>query len=400
MLPSLIKILGGAFIKGESKITLTVELVKGLPKVNDNVFFADGTSTYSDGYIIEKVSETANRKQYQLVVFFDEQYPIWESYWKEFPDDQKQTAICGLTVSDFHRLTTKEKKRYFSTLFEVVGVGRIPEFLKSTMEPALKFAPANTEDVVGLTKFGGLPIAPKGFNFPKDKHGQSLLFIGQMHIGELKQRFKTSEQFKGNGILYFFGTPRIYDEKYHSFENIRVLYSEATRGLASINLPEDLRRYGTFEETRLNIMEEITIPDLDTSLWPGEKMADEESDSFREIELFCQYYNWTRTMEHLQLLGYPESIQHCVFLETEIRQTRGTWPKEDEWEQVVKAATPNTKQWKMVLMLDTNSHYFRRLSNFNGIFNEYMDGNFYVMIKKVDFDTMNFKNTVSIYQST
>jgi uncharacterized protein YwqG len=400
MSPSLVKILDGKFHKSEPKITLTVELLKGLPKVTDCFFFTDMGSSHWDGYVIEKVIKTASPRQYELVLPFAEQYPIWESIWKEYPEEQKQTAVCGLNEEHFARLTTRKKAHYFSVLADVAGAGRIPEFLKSTIEPALKFAPAKRKDGVSLMKFGGLPIAPEGFNFPKDNHGKSLLFIGQIHIGELKQRFKTSEQFKGKGILYFFGTIRIYDGKYHSFENIVVLHSEHSHNLKTTDLPADLNEYGIFEETSVDITEEITIPDMDTSLWQGERMTDEEYDSFQNIDSFLEYYNWSRTIEYSQLLGHPESIRRCVLLETQIKHAGLPWPTTEEWEKVVTSLTPHAKQWKMVLMLDVSNKYFRGLSKFNGEFNQYMDGNFYVMIKKTDFDAMNFNNTVSIYQST
>ena len=54
----------------------------------------------------------------------------------------------------------------------------------------------------------------------------------------------------------------------------------------------------------------------------------------------------------------------------------------------------------MLLTLDIMNKYFRKLSKFSGEFNQYMDGNFYVLIKNTDFDWMNFNTTVSIYQST
>ena len=227
-----------------------------------------------------------------------------------------------------------------------------------------------------------------------------MLFIGQMQIGELKQHFKTSEQFKGKGILYFFGSIRISNGKYHNLDSIVVLYSEATKDLVTIDLPTDLNEYGIFEETGMKMAEEITIPDCQSSLWTGDSLTHEEYESFREIDDFFEYYNRTRTINYLQLLGCPKSVQQCVSLEAEIKHSGLDWPDTAQWEKVVQELTPKAREWKLVLMLDVMNKYFRRLSNFNGIFNEYMDGSFYVMIRKADFENMYFKNSVSIYQST
>ena len=400
MLPSLIKIHDGVVHKGEPKVTLTVELLNGMPKVNDCVFFSEQVSTFFDGNIVDEVNKTKFHNKFEIVVRFDEQDPIWETHWNKYPDEQKLTAICGPSVDRFNLLTTKQKARYYSVLADIAGVGRVAEFLKSHMQPALYFAPAAKIDGAGLTKFGGLPVAPKGFDFPKDNQGKSLLFIGQMHIGELKQHFKTCQEFEGKGILYFFGSTRASHDKYYGFESIVVLYSEATKDLATVELPPDLKEYGVFAETGMVITEEITLPDCQSSLWTGEEITDEEYESCRIIDGFVEYYNWSRTMDYLQLLGCPKSIQQCVLLETEIRHSGRSWPGTDEWEKVVKELTAKAREWKVVLMLDVMQKYFKTLSNFKGVFNEYMDGCFYVMIRKMDFDNMKFGNTVSIYQST
>ena len=396
MQPSLVTILDGVVHKGESKLTLTVELLHGLPNVNDCVFFSDGNS---GDCIIHEINKTESRKKYELVMSYYDSNWIPEYNRKHYPDE-RQRAICGLTVNDFHNLTTKQKAHYYSALVDIAGVGRVPEFLKSHMQSTLKFAPAANIDATGLTKFGGLPIAPNEFTFPKDNRGKSLLFIGQMHVGELKQHFKTSQEFKGKGILYFFGTISVSDDKYHGFESIVVLYSEATKDLVTIELPADLTEYGIFEETGMVITEEITMPDCESSLWTGKELTEEEYDSSRIIDGFVEYYNWSRTVEYLQLLGCPQSVQHCVLLEAEIKHSGLDWPNTEQWKKVVTELTPKPREWKVVLTLDIMQKYFRSLSNFKGIFNEHMDGWFYVMIKKADFDAMNFKNTVSIYQST
>ena len=400
MTPSLVKILDGGLNKSETKLTLTVELVKGIPKVKDCFFLLEQESGTFGGDIIEEVNATTIRKQYELVIAFDEGYPIRESHWKDYPDDQKRTAICALMVQDFDQLSTKEKKRFISVLADIFGVGRVPGFVHSYLEPALYFNPSGDYDGVGKTKFGGLPLAPKEFTFPKDNQGNSLLFIGQMHIGALKQRFKTCQRFKGNGILYFFGAREVTHDIYHGFKSIMVQYSEATKDLHPVALPKDLDEYGIFEEAGMDILEEITIPESDSSLWPGGEMTDEERESFNELYFFLEYYNWSRTMDYLQLLGNPASVQHCVLFQAQLSHLKQPWPSTEEWERVVREVKPHAKEWKMLLTLDIMNKYFRKLSKFSGEFNQYMDGNFYVLIKNADFDWMNFNTTVSIYQST
>lgn len=399
MTPSLVKILDGGINKSETKLTLIVELLKGIPKVKDCVYFLEQAAGTVGGDIIEEVNATSIRGQYEVVIGYDPQYPIWETHWKDYPDDQKLTAICALTVHDFQYLSTNDKKTFISVLADILGVGRVPGFVQSHLEPALYLNPSGDYDGISKTKFGGLPLAPKGFTFPKDNHGNSLLFIGQMHIGELKQRFKTCQQFKGNGILYFFGTTEVSNDVYHGVKSLMVQYSEATKDLHPVALPKDLVDYGIFEEIGMDILEEITIPDTDSSFWPGETITDEERESFNKLYFFLEPYTWN-LIDYLQLLGNPASVQQCVLFEAQLSHLGKAWPSTDEWEQVVQETRPLAKEWKMLLTLDIMNEYFRKLSKFSGEFNEYMDGNFYLLIKKADFDMMKFDNTVSIYQST
>ena len=105
-------------------------------------------------------------------------------------------------------------------------------------------------------------------------------------------------------------------------------------------------------------------------------------------------------MDYLQLLGNPASVQHCVLFQAQLSHLKQPWPSTEEWERVVREVKPHAKEWKMLLTLDIMNKYFRKLSKFSGEFIQYMDGNFYVLIKNADFDWMNFNTTVSIYQST
>jgi hypothetical protein len=54
----------------------------------------------------------------------------------------------------------------------------------------------------------------------------------------------------------------------------------------------------------------------------------------------------------------------------------------------------------LIFELDPIDDYFRELSEYEGEFNEYMDGRFYVMIHKEDLKKMDFSKTLTIYQGT
>ena len=91
-----------------------------------------------------------------------------------------------LSSEEYQRLTINQKIAYFSSIVDLIGVGRIASFIKSNITSSIHLILKNKEGETGLTKFGGLPVAPKDFVFPKDASGKSALFIGQIHIRGVK----------------------------------------------------------------------------------------------------------------------------------------------------------------------------------------------------------------------
>lgn len=180
MLASLVKVLDGEFHEGELKLSLTVEFVRGLPREGDGIFSPESFCNYF--YIIEKINKQVSYKTYELTLDYHEPEWIWEKRWKKNIKEGDDIALCGLTVENYQSLTIKQKIEYFSLLADFVGVGRVPEFIKSHIGTNIKLRPIGSEGMAGLTKFGGLPIAPGGFAFPKDEKGKSALFIGQIYM--------------------------------------------------------------------------------------------------------------------------------------------------------------------------------------------------------------------------
>lgn len=76
-----------------------------------------------------------------------------------------------------------------------------------------------------MSKFGGLPLAPAGFEYPKDAEGNPALFIAQIHIGEFNQWHISTREFKGAGVIYFFGTV-VGEDGTHRLKEILVRYSD------------------------------------------------------------------------------------------------------------------------------------------------------------------------------
>ncbi|HOY06698.1 MAG TPA: DUF1963 domain-containing protein [Saprospiraceae bacterium] len=265
---------------------------------------------------------------------------------------------------------------------------------------ANKIVPKEREGEAGLTKLGGLPVAHPGFQFPKDRNGLSSLFIGQLYINDFNQGSRSTQEFKNDGVLYFFGTIVRQDDLY-SFGDIIVTYSEEVENVVEIALPDDLASFGNLKEQDLITAEEINIPPLESSLWTGPSMSKAENDSYLYIQEILREYGY---VDSIKLLGHPNQIQGCVLLEAELKDKNLLWfgshyaDNKNEVSQIINDNIPECRDWRLLLEFEGN--VFTELSNLKNNFNNYMDGRYYVMIRQGDLDSMNFTNTVTVYQVT
>lgn len=413
MFPSLVRVIDRKFDQDQQNLTLIVDLIKGQPKKGEGIFLK---TVYSDYFIIIKnITKSDSGQYYEL--FFEGHPWVWTKETEQYIKAGKSLDLCSITPEDFQNLTIQQKIDYFSSIADLIGVGRVPFFIKSNIRSSIHLILKDKEGEAGLTKFGGLPLAPENFVFPKDAAGKSALFIGQIHIGELNQWFEAAKELEGKGILYFFGTIKVKEEgQYHNFEDILVYYSEKTNDLTTADLPGDLRAYGVLAEKDVMVMEDIAIPPaLGSSLWPGEKMSADEFESYCCIEDLLVYHYTKSTCltpdfdEILLLLGHPIQIQGCVLFETELKHSGQGWYHPDygkesyspeKWEEIKMKATPMAKQWRLLFEFNPANNFFRQLSNFNGYFNQSKDGSFYVIIKQEDLNDLNFSATETIYQNT
>jgi uncharacterized protein YwqG len=386
---SLIKILDATLEKAERQIFIEAEILKGNLQKGDGVFIRIGQFGFAVQFTeIVNISSYSNNR-FKLELTYDENDFF---YWGDLTNYLKEDniAFCGMSLKDYLNISIDEKVEYLKSLLDFVGKGQVPHIIKSLMKPACKLILKDRESN-DVSKFGGLPLAPASFQFPKDSYGNYQLFIGQLFIREFNKFFKTTKEFKSDGIIYFFGS--IEKEEYDGFkDNLTAIYSEETENLQIIPLPEELENYGVFAERDLIVSEEVHIPTYETSFFDYRKLTREELDSYHYIEAILANYNY---LEGSELLGIPNQIQGCVFLETEMKKEKLDFKTMDE-----NLAQKNALAWRQLLGIDLSDEYFKELSNFDGVFNEYSDGRMYLMIKEEDFKNMDFSNSETVGQYT
>jgi uncharacterized protein YwqG len=393
MSPSIVKVVDAD--KDHSNLVLTVKSIKGKPKEGEAILLK---YIYGEYFIvIMQILPMAFDGQFKMI--------LDDHAWAWTPTMQEQIIgsvfLCGLTYENYMQLPVKERKDYFVSIAEFVGGSQIHRFIKDHILSAINLVPTEAENIKSLTKLGGLPIATKGFTFPKGKNNQSALFLLQIDLAELKQRFETAKQIKGQGILYFFGTVKADYSEYRSFDNIIVRYTEEIDELLTVSLPEDLLQYGVFEEKVVLAVETVSIPASNSEI--SEAHGIDQMSSYWELENMLRYLYDYRELEldDLILLGHTHDVQGGIVSQVKRRQFEQGQFSESSNTKISKEpdeyGSLDEMQWRPLLQLETS--HFRRLSNSSREFNQFLDGVFYVMIKQSDLEQMNF-DTETIYQST
>ena len=379
---------------------MTVDFIRGMATENDFVFLKEHFfSVYP--YPIKKITKQQLGDKYELTVHFPEMEWMWKDRILQHIKSEDSTAFCGISIDKYHALDTEAKVGYYFSIVDLLGVDRVSDYIKANYRLGIKLMPEDIGADTGFTKFGGLPLASNDFTFPKDSNGRSAIFIGQIHIKELNEWFKATKEFGKVGVLYFFGTV-VNDDGYYSYGDIIVKYSDNVSDTKKITLPADLIEFGTLKEFDMRVVEEINIPPQDSSLWTVTEMTIPERNSYWHLDAILSGYNHFHSTK---ILGHPNQIQSCVLLETELKHNQLCWfakdynPNDEEgMRRTMNENVLNCRDWRLLFEMDGDA--FSELSAFEGTFNEYNDGKYYLMIKQTDLDNMNFDNTETLYQCT
>lgn len=305
----------------------------------------------------------------------------------------------GYSEESFAYLPIEQKVEYFLELSEYFAPGKVADFIRRNYKLSNRICIRETQngDIHGFSKFGGLPLAPEGFEFPKDEDGQSALFLGQIHIRDFN-RWHTRD-LSGDGIIYIFGTVVEEYGSYH-LKDILMRYSNQTQGLRAIDLPEDSAEFGIFPERDMMIYEEINIPDSDSVINDLAEMGFDENGIYSELKELISTYEERKSFK---FLGYPGSVQHCALFEAEMKQQKllfygNTEYTDESFMQTYLELRERSLNWRLFLELDMM--LFPGLERYEGNFNAGMDGVFFVMLSKEDLDELRLEKAVTIYQAT
>jgi uncharacterized protein YwqG len=397
---SIIRLIDGTYELGSGELCLLFDKVNGTPAPGDGILLFESVWTISE------LTMSANEEKHKLIA--TTYINIMDNLDEQIIDLRGKEIVCGYSWEAYKLLASQDKIKYFKAVVDLYPFTPISVFIKEHIQLTIAMFPIDDADTGGLSKLGGLPTAPANLSYPMDKNGNCTLFIGQIHLGEFNQWFDSTRELAGRGILYFFGSIRVSHNTYYSFDEICVRYSEETKDLTEISLPDDIKEYGVFEEKNITAVEEISLPPLSSTIVEQENWDDEKPSLYRRLEMLTEVYNYFdppqgNYFDCIRLLGFPQPVHHCVQSETVQKNLRQGWydPDKTHNEKPIEMTPDRVAEileWRHLFSFP--AELFRKMSAFRGQFNEHMDGIFYVMVKDTDLKKMIFDNTESVYQST
>jgi hypothetical protein len=402
---SVIKVLDGSIDdEGKLYLNLTCEAVVGMPSVGEMVF-SSSIDTYYQCYEILEINDLKNDGAFQMVVYsggpeFEQDW--WDGWFQQIVLGNN-TAVCWISIKMFRQLSIHEQHVQLVAFAELCDVGNMTRYVDEKFKPMLKLNLLDGQKVTGLSKLGGLPIASPGFQFPKNSKNQSGIFMCQLDLQEVR-KFPAGNEFKGNGILYIFGTLN-ETGKDPDLDEVMVTYSGSREKLTSIPLPADLERFGVFPETAVAFFEMSELPIDDMRGWIGQTMTPEENDLEEYLQLilngFVQLKSFSllRPQTHVQPEYYERAvISHLKLHDHKWLDDNGELVYRHKFLADLGKDYQDSFQWRHLFEFCFKPVEQFTLSNYPGKFSPCTEGHT-LMIPQQALDEMDFSKVVLVNMS-
>jgi uncharacterized protein YwqG len=251
---------------------------------------------------------------------------------------------------------------------------------------------------IGVSKFGGCPDLPKGFQwhyfkgespFTDEIKDRPLSFIAQINCSEVK-KYDLANRLPSTGILYFFYEleSMVWGFDPQDKGSAKVYYYDGRISeLVRTDFPKNMEQHFMMPEIKLSFGSQYNAPSFE------ELFDDYQSNSWEEYDDFLEKSGYMISGENSsKLLGYSDTIQGDMLLQCEL-VTNGLYcgdstgynsPKRRELEE-------NKNQWKLLFQLDTVT-----TDDFELMFGDC--GRIYYFIKEEDLKNKNFDDSWLILQ--
>ena len=254
----------------------------------------------------------------------------------------------------------------------------------------------------GLTKFGGRPDVPKGFEwcryegescFDGEVKPRPLSFLAQFDLSEISQ-YDTDGLLPKTGLLSFFYEFETscwgYDPKDKGCA--RVFYFEDMSELSPADFPDDLEEDMRFPEYKITAVSEKSFQSYEDFL----VQRDPRTSNWEEFESAQKSLGIEEPGERSKLLGWADVIQGNMTRECELVASRGYYLG-NGWDNVTPQDRQEAEQWAnrdwlLLFQLDCVLDD----GNFELMFGD--GGRVYFYIRREDLEARNFDNVWLILQ--
>ena len=244
----------------------------------------------------------------------------------------------------------------------------------------------------GLTKFGGKPDVPEGFEWAY-YNGKPLAFLAQFDLSEIS-KFDTEDLLPKTGVLSFFydleAMPQSIDDEDNGF--VRVYWFEDKSALRTAEHPDDLKAEYRFPALGVTARSEKTYQSYPDFLLQRAKLV-EDWESFERAQ---NSIGIDESGNISKLLGWADPIRGNMTVQCEL-VSRGYFLGDEEGKKEVtpldrqEAEQWSAKDWLPLLQLDTVT---------DGDFSlDLGGGRIYFYIRRDDLAERNFDNVMLYWQN-
>lgn len=276
--------------------------------------------------------------------------------------------------------TMRDVKKLFKAFELQKYLDKIKPLIRPKIELTLIPAEESQFDTA-RSKIGGQPHLTKEQDYPKNEHGKSLSFIGQINFEEVAQHDKSGLLPKQGLVSFFYcADQEVWGFDPKDRQRFNVIYTENTDGLVKRDFPSDLEAHSIFKPNFLAFTSSLSLPTWDDDSIES-LIQEEDSDNYAEVSGGSDN----------QILGYANCIQSTMELECQL-VTNGLYcgdstayndPRREELEN-------GKSDWVLLLQIDSEEEKTGMMWGDSG--------RIYFWIKKQDLLNKNFEQTWCILQ--
>jgi uncharacterized protein YwqG len=192
----------------------------------------------------------------------------------------------------------------------------VPEFCDRLMDlalPAIGLWPQRQAEVgPAVSRFGGVPMAPQGWQWPVAEEEEPRLFVGQINCAELRG-LPGAEQLPASGLLAFFGDHDAVTGCF-PFDSHCVFYWPDVHGLAQAKAP--IEPIETFPVCAIVPRPLLDLPYPDSVAVAGLGLNKHQREAYFDIWLDVRHHgipsDYASYASFSKLFGWPALVQHDI----------------------------------------------------------------------------------------